>query len=156
MRYQADVWLGSASGRQKIYVSSNTSQGAREQIKNLYNVSDSDIQNLYPARESEGIGLGSLPGSSFLFLFIVGSALWVFFTPWIFMLICGAGGTWISQKIMSTTLEDACDNDNGKAISVILITSLILGGYGFIQGNNWNKEIHSDTQPKVEQVKPNS
>jgi hypothetical protein len=154
MKYQADVWLGSYSGKQKVYVNSNTTQGAREQIKTIYDVSDSDIYNLYPARNNSQSDSISLTGGPALFYIIGGLALWVFLTPWIFMTICGAAGTWVSQKITRTTLEEACDNDNTKAVFIILISSLISGGYGFVQGNAWNKEIHSDNQPKVEQIKP--
>lgn len=50
-RYQADVWLGSSSGRQRVYVNSNTWNGAREQIKTIYHVEDSDIWNLQQSRE---------------------------------------------------------------------------------------------------------
>lgn len=53
-RYQADVWLGSSSGRQRVYVNSNTWNGAREQIKTIYHVSDGDIWNLNESRSSEG------------------------------------------------------------------------------------------------------
>lgn len=50
-RYQADVWLGSSSGRQRVYVNSNTWNGAREQIKTIYHVQDNDIWNLQQSRE---------------------------------------------------------------------------------------------------------
>lgn len=49
-RYQADVWLGSASGRQRVYVNSNTWNGARDQIKTIYHVQDGDIWNLCESR----------------------------------------------------------------------------------------------------------
>jgi hypothetical protein len=53
-RYQADVWLGSASGRQRVYVNSNTWNGAREQIKTIYHVNDGDIWNLYESQDNSG------------------------------------------------------------------------------------------------------
>lgn len=53
-RYQADVWLGSSSGRQRVYVNSNTWNGAREQIKTIYHVNDNDIWNLNESRDKEG------------------------------------------------------------------------------------------------------
>jgi hypothetical protein len=55
-QYQADVWLGSASGRQRVYVNSNTWNGAREQIKTIYHVSDGDIWNLCESRQNNSIG----------------------------------------------------------------------------------------------------
>lgn len=48
--YTGQVWLGSASGRQSITVNANTWQGAREQIKTIYNVTDGDIVNLDETR----------------------------------------------------------------------------------------------------------
>ena len=46
-QYRADVWLGSASGRQEVVVNSNTSYGAKEQIMRIYGVGRDDIRNLY-------------------------------------------------------------------------------------------------------------
>ena len=50
-KYQADVWLGSSSGRQRVYVNSNTWNGAKEQIKTIYDVDDNDIQDLYESND---------------------------------------------------------------------------------------------------------
>ncbi len=58
-QYQADVWLGSASGRQRVYVNSNTWNGAREQIKTIYHVQDGDIWNLCESREQSSSGSSS-------------------------------------------------------------------------------------------------
>ena len=58
-QYRADVWLGSASGRQEITVSSNTSYGAKEQIMNLYDVEDNDIRNLHKVSGGGSSGGGS-------------------------------------------------------------------------------------------------
>jgi hypothetical protein len=49
-QFQADVWLGQNSGRQKVYVESNTWQGAREQIIQRYDVDWQDIWNLREVR----------------------------------------------------------------------------------------------------------
>lgn len=51
-KFEADVWLGSHTGRQKIYVNSNTWYGAREQIKSIYKVDDEDIWDLTESNES--------------------------------------------------------------------------------------------------------
>jgi hypothetical protein len=50
-QYQADVWLSQNSGRQRVYVDSNTWQGAREQIVQRYDVNDNDIWNLQEVRK---------------------------------------------------------------------------------------------------------
>lgn len=51
-KYEADVWLGSHSGRQRLYVDSNTWYGAREQLKNIYGVGDNDIWDLTEVKEN--------------------------------------------------------------------------------------------------------
>lgn len=58
-QYRADVWLGSASGRQEVVVNANTGYGAKEQIMNIYGVRENDIRNLYQVR-----GGGSSSASS--------------------------------------------------------------------------------------------
>jgi len=56
--YKADVWLGSNSGRQTVSVSANTIAGAKEQIRTIYQVSDTAIWNLHEApRERAGGGV---------------------------------------------------------------------------------------------------
>lgn len=87
-RYQADVWLGSASGRQRVYVNSNTWNGAREQIKTIYHVNDGDIWNLNESRDSEGGGGSSNSISGESILFLAGIALVVSF--WKYFLVLGA------------------------------------------------------------------
>lgn len=54
-KYEADVWLGSHSGRQRLYVDSNTWYGAREQIKNIYGVGDNDIWDLAEVKEKSNL-----------------------------------------------------------------------------------------------------
>lgn len=153
-QYRADVWMGSASGRQEVTVSSNTGYGAKEQIMNIYGVRENDIVNL---RQVSGGGSGeggaSIEGAGWLIGLVALGAVWVYLTPWVTMLAGGALGAWTSQKLTGVTLEEATDNDNDKAVAIILATSLVLGGFGFVQGNKWNKEIHSDSGAKVQEVK---
>jgi len=87
-RYQADVWLGSSSGRQRVYVNSNTWNGAREQIKTIYHVNDNDIWNLNESRENNSIGgsgSSSISAGSILVIGLI--ALVVSF--WKYFLILG-------------------------------------------------------------------
>jgi hypothetical protein len=87
-RYQADVWLGSSSGRQRVYVNSNTWNGAREQIKTIYHVNDNDIWNLNESRENNSVGgsdSSSISAGSILGLALI--ALVISF--WKYFLILG-------------------------------------------------------------------
>lgn len=99
-RYQADVWLGSSSGRQRVYVNSNTWNGAREQIKTIYHVNDGDIQNLNESRDQEG---GSSSGSneiSFGSILALGAIVLVV-SFWKYLLILGVVclGIWLIYSL---------------------------------------------------------
>jgi anti-sigma factor RsiW len=65
---------------------------------------------------------------------------WAFmtFTPWILMLLGGAAGAWIGEKVTGQSGEDYTERDDdlghGKA-TILLALSLILGGVGFVQGD---------------------
>lgn len=152
-RYRAKCWLGSSSGYQDLEVSANTKNGANEQLRNIYGAQQ--IINLHEVRESRSGSSGDSSIGTVGTLTIVGligaAAIWVYFTPWIMMIACGAGATWITQKLTRTTLEDACDTDNNKAIAIILGAALILGGYGFVQGEVWHRDMMETDTP--EQVK---
>lgn len=87
-RYQADVWLGSSSGRQRVYVNSNTWNGAREQIKTIYHVSDGDIWNLNESRDSGGGGASSSSEISFGSILALG-AIVLIVSFWKYFLVIG-------------------------------------------------------------------
>jgi hypothetical protein len=151
-RYRAKCWLGSSSGYQDLEVSANTRNGANEQLRDIYGAQQ--IINLHEVREgSSGESSIGSSGSVVLIGLLGLSAVWVYFTPWIMMTVCGAGGTWIAQKLTRTTLEDACDNDNNKAIAIILGAALILGGYGFVQGQVWHRDIMKNPTEQIKTVK---
>lgn len=91
-QYQADVWLGSASGRQRVYVNSNTWLGAREQIKTIYHVQETDIWNLCESREVSNtqVDLGTFGGFIAILIVIafwkyilalaaIGSIIWLIY-----------------------------------------------------------------------------
>ncbi|NBP66757.1 MAG: hypothetical protein EBU66_19175 [Bacteroidetes bacterium] len=71
-KYQADVWLGSSSGRQRVYVNSNTWNGAKEQIKTIYDVDDNDIQDLYESNDNSRSGGSIVDDGGIFFLLAIG------------------------------------------------------------------------------------
>ena len=75
-KYRADVWLGSASGRQRVYVNANTSTGAKEQIRNIYNVSDDDIRDLFETAGEPGEKPSGGLGSILAVLIALGVGIW--------------------------------------------------------------------------------
>jgi hypothetical protein len=143
-QYRADVWLGSASGRQEITVNANTGYGAKEQIMNIYDVEENDIRNLHQVSGGGSGGGSSIQGGGWLIGLFGILALWYFLTPWIAMLAGGAGATWITEKFCGTSLEDACDNDNNKALAIILASALTVGGIGFAQGSKWQQQMQTE------------
>lgn len=99
-QFQADVWLGSASGRQRVYVNANTWNGAREQIKTIYDVGDGDIQNLYESRDnSDSGGDSSVDGAGILVLLVIGFIIYF----WKYVLIIGGIGlvVWFLIKYLN-------------------------------------------------------
>ena len=86
--------------------------------------------------------------------------LWVTFTflPWVLMVAGGAAGAWIGQLLTGQSVDDYNSNDNptdGEHIRalILLVLTISLGGWGFVQGTIWQRESQTDTTPKVEQVK---
>lgn len=158
-RWTAECWMGSKSGYVDIEVNANTFGGAKEQLENVYGATR--IRNLREisrnSSSGDSVDLGTAGGAVVLIGVIY---LFVTFMPWVLMGALGAGSAWLTEKMAGFSLEDyvkeekSSDEDHKKALAVIL-TSLILGGYGFVQGSHWQKEFNKDTntQPKVEQVR---
>jgi hypothetical protein len=69
--------------------------------------------------------------------------------PWSTMLIGGTIGAWVASKITGTTLEDAIDDNRNFAISFILISSLALGGFGFVKGGELKRELNIPSVPEM-------
>lgn len=129
MKWDADVFLGSDSGRQTITVSSSTPFGAKRQIKQIYDVSDSDIWNLRRSSESSD----SSSESSVGLILILGSFLaFMLWTPWILSLAGGALGSYFSSRFQLKV-----------AFSLALVLSL--GGLGFYSGQQIQSH-YSDVQ----------
>lgn len=100
-------------------------------------------------------------GTSMGLLVLLGG-LWAFFTytPWILMLLYGPGSAWLVEKLTGQSIEDYTETENPtdgqhkKALAIIL-SAIIFGGAGFVQGSNLQKEwsAEENNQPKVEQIK---
>lgn len=158
-RWTAKCWMGSKSGYVDIEVSANTLGGAKEQLQNVYGAEQ--IINLREVSKSssESSGSGaSLGGTATLIgLFAAG---WAFmtFTPWILMVIGGAAGTWIGEKVTGQSVEEYGDTDedtgHGKA-AIVLALALIAGGVGFVKGDEIKKgfDAPSSTPAQVQQAK---
>jgi hypothetical protein len=151
--YRAKCWLGSSSGYQELEVQSNTPYGAKEQFQRIYGAEQ--IINLREVRsDSNSSGSGVDFGGTVGLIGLV-AAGWAFFTftPWILMCLGGVTGTWIGQKVTGQTLEDYNERDDGsgnKRAAFVVALALILGGIGFVKGDELKKEFDAPTSTPTE------
>ena len=68
--WEGEAWLGSASGRQKVRVQSNTFHGAKEQIEQIYG--STDVWNLREVRSSSSSSSSEGVFSLLVVLFVIG------------------------------------------------------------------------------------
>ena len=81
-QYTADVWLGSASGRQKVTVNSNTWNGAREQICAVYGVDEMDVANLHESRGSSSASASAGDAMGWIILTGIVLGIWAVIQYW--------------------------------------------------------------------------
>jgi hypothetical protein len=158
-KWTAQCWMGSASGFVDIEVNASTSNGAIEQLKNVYGAEQ--IRNIRQVR-TEGSSGSSLPtGGSVWILGLLGAgAAFLYLTPWILMAVYGMGSTWLVEKITNQSIEEYTDTDNPtdgqhkKALAIIL-SAVIFGGIGFVQGTFLHKDLMNEygINDKVEEVR---
>jgi len=152
--YRAKCWLGSASGYQELEVQSNTLYGAKEQFQRIYGAEQ--IINLREVRgESNSSGSGLDFGGTVGLIGLV-AAGWAFvsFTPWILMGLGGAFGLWVGEMVTGQSVEEYTSRDDDKGhtkAAIVLALSLILGGIGFVKGDEIKKGFDAPSVP--EQVK---
>lgn len=146
-RWTAKCWLGSKSGYQDIEVSANTIGGAKEQLQNIYGAEQ--IINLRQVgEESSGGGIELSSDGRMWFVGILGAgALFLYFTPWVLMLVYGAVATWASQKITGQTLEEYGETEEStekehKKAAIVFCSALLFGMIGFIHGTVWNADLN--------------
>jgi len=92
---------------------------------------------------TDSSGVGSL------ILLGIGVVLFASTLPWSSMVVGGAVGTWASQLLTGTKLEDALDEDKNKTAAFILIAALTLGGFGFVKGAEFKNEYNSPATPEL-------
>ena len=155
--YRAKCWLGSSSGYQELEVQSNTLNGAKQQFERIYGAEQ--IINLREVRgDSNSSGSGLDFGGTVALIGLV-AAGWAFitFTPWILMGLGGATGTWIGQKVTGQTIEEYNERDDGsgnKRAAIVVALALILGGIGFVKGDELKKSFDApDAAAQVQQAK---
>lgn len=153
--WRADVFVNSRVGRIKTEVEAATFSGAKEQIYAKHGEVQ-QIANLYEVRSGKSSSSSdtSVGGTAALIGLIAAGWLFFTFTPWILMGLGGAVGTWIGEKVTGQSVEDynQGDGDHKKA-AILLVLALILGGIGFVKGNEIKKGFDSPSTPTQVQVK---
>ena len=103
---------------------------------------------------SSGSDIPNIGGTVGLVGLFVAAWAFVSFTPWILMGLGGAVGAWVGEKVTGQSVEEyteSADNgSHGKALTV-LVLSLLLGGIGFVKGDEIKKGF--DTPDTPAQVK---
>ena len=151
--WRAKCWLGSSSGYQELEVQSNTLNGAKEQFKRIYGAEQ--IINLREVRSRDssssgsGVDFSGAGGIGLIGLLIVGWAF-VSFTPWILMGLGGAAGAWIGEKVTGQSIEEYNEREDDlghSKVAIVLALSLLLGGIGFVKGDEIKKGFDAPDAP---------
>ena len=107
-RWKASCWLGSKSGFVDLEVTANTSNGAIEQMRNIYGAQL--IRNIHQVRSRDGntsSSESSSSGGSLLLLgMIAAGMLFLYFTPWVLMIAYGAATIWVAEKLVGQSLRE--------------------------------------------------
>jgi len=152
--WKADVFVNSRVGRITTEVQASTFQGAKEQIYAKHG----DVQQIVNLREvrsrdssssGSGVDFSGAGGIGLIGLLIVGWAF-VSFTPWILMGLGGAAGAWIGEKITGQSIEEYNEREDDLGHSkaaIVLALSLLLGGIGFVKGDEIKKGFDAPDAP---------
>jgi hypothetical protein len=142
--WRADVFVNSRVGRITTEVQASTFSGAKEQIYAKHG----DVQQIANLREvrnsgsSSGSDFGSIGGTVGLIGLVAAAWAFVSFTPWILMGLGGAFGTWVGEKVTGQSIEEYNERDDDLGHSkaaIVLALALILGGLGFVKGDEIKK-----------------
>lgn len=157
-RFTAQVWVSGDHPYDCEINAANVFQ-AKKNIARREGVDESDVNRVFlieddhSSNHSSGghIDIGSWGGIA-----VAAVVLWLLieFTPWILMFGMGATGVWIGERVTGQSIEEYgnSDDDTGHgAIAVVLALSLILGGLGFVKGNEFKQSINNDTTTEVQQ-----
>ena len=150
--WRADVFVNSRVGRITTEVQASTFSGAKEQIYAKHG----DVQQIANLREvrnsggSSGSDFGSIGGTVGLIGLVAAAWAFVSFTPWILMGLGGAFGTWVGEKVTGQSIEEYNERDDDLGHSkaaIVLALALVLGGIGFVKGDQIKKGFDAPDAP---------
>jgi hypothetical protein len=158
--YKADVWLGSNSGRQTVSVSANTLNGAKEQIRTIYQVSDTAIWNLREASRDRASGGPSDDGEAFLWggAALVGLMIvaWVVtsFTPQVFGAVGGSATWWFLGRLQGKSFDDLLLPGNRRALLITMALTTAVGVGCSLVGRQVQLDHFREGLPAAKEVRP--
>ena len=150
--WRADVFVNSRVGRITTEVQASTFSGAKEQIYAKHG----DVQQIANLREvrnsggSSGSDFGSIGGTVGLIGLVAAAWAFVSFTPWILMGLGGAFGTWVGEQVTGQSIEEYNERDDDlghKRAAIVLALALVLGGIGFVKGDQIKKGFDAPDAP---------
>jgi hypothetical protein len=156
--WKADIKTTPTGSIYSVTVEAGASYVAKQEIERLYN--PIFVRNLHQVRNNSSSSTSSGDGSGAIGLIGLVAAGWfaITFTPWILMLVGGAAGAWIGEKVTGQSIEEYNEREDnmghGKAATVLAL-SLIVGGIGFVKGDEIKKgfDAPTDTPAQVQQAK---
>ena len=150
--WKAELFVNSTVGRINTEVEASTFQGAKEQIYAKHG----DVQQIVNLREvrsnnsSSSSGVGDVGGTVGLIGLVAAGWAFFTFTPFILMGLGGALGTWIGEKVTGQSVEEytQLDDDSGHSkAAIVLALALLLGGVGFVKGDEIKKSFDTPNTP---------
>ena len=150
--WRADVFVNSRVGRITTEVQASTFSGAKEQIYAKHG----DVQQIANLREvrnsggSSGSDFGSIGGTVGLIGLVAAAWAFVSFTPWILMGLGGAFGTWVGEQVTGQSIEEYNEREDDLGHSkaaIVLALALVLGGIGFVKGDQIKKGFDAPDAP---------
>jgi hypothetical protein len=156
--YKADIKTVPTGSQYTVTVESGSMSTAKQEIEHLYNpIYIRNLRQVSNNNSSSGSGIGDIGGTAALVGLVAVGWAFVSFTPWILMGLGGAFGTWVGEKVTGQSLEDYTtrDDDNGHSkAAIVLALALILGGIGFVKGDEIKKGFDApDTPSQVQSTK---
>jgi len=150
--WKADIKTTPTGSIYSVTVEAGASYVAKQEIERLYN--PIFIRNLHQvsrnSSSSSGSDSGSIGGTVGLIGLIAAGWAFMSFTPWILMGLGGAFGTWVGEKVTGQSIEEYNERDDDLGHSkaaIVLALALILGGIGFVKGDEIKKGFDAPDAP---------
>ncbi len=158
-QYQADVWLGSDSGRQRVTVSASSLNGAVEQIRTIYNVNDTAIWNVreVPRRflangNADDTGADSSEASLWGGVVLVGLllVLWVVatFTPEVFAFAGATAAWWLLCRLRGLPFTGPLEPDQRRLLPSTVVACFLAALLLSQIGLHLQRHVFNDAPPR--------